>query len=355
MNAAQPLSIVPATRVPLSELVALMAAQAVRLVSLDPRLDGILYGPSEIEAVLSRQLNQPDRVPLGLLDQHGRVRGYALPDVWELAEHSPLHAFLTPRNGIACSLTLPPANDPAAPMAVKTMLTALSTDWHATRNRITGDLIRWPACDTAWLQPTLEQQGFVLDSICAFRPQSTPLPTQSSEAASIELREASPADEEALVQLFVEELKVHEQCVPCARVSPAAIAGFRQKLARLWQGGRLDEGAPLVLVAAKEQQVVGMAECMLLHVERYEEPGWTPPGNYGCLDNVCVAPTARGLGVGAQLARAALALFAARSDLNGSLLWYSPDNRFAADFWTRRGFHPLWSTYQRIHLVSHYG
>ncbi len=348
MNASQPLSIVPGAQVPLSDLVALVAAQAARLAALDPRLDGILHRPSEIEAVLTRQL---DQVPLVLLDQHGRVRGYAVPDVWELAEHSLLHAFLTPRNGIACSLTLPPANDPAAPMAVKTMLTSLSTDWHAAHNRTTGDLMRWPACDTAWLQPILERQGFMLDSICAFRPQSVPLPVQLSEAASIELREAVPADEEALVQLFVEELRVHERSVPCARVSPAAIAGFRQKLARLWQGGRFDEGAPLVLVAAREQQVVGMAECMLLRVELHEEPGWTPPGNYGCLDNVCVAPTARGLGIGAQLTRAALALFAVRSDLNGSLLWYSPDNRFAADFWTRRGFLPLWSTYQRIHPV----
>jgi ribosomal protein S18 acetylase RimI-like enzyme len=352
MGASQSLSIVPATQVPLSDLVALVVAQASRLVALDPRLDGILHTPSAVEATLVCQLRQADRVPIALQDHYGRVRGYGLPNVWELAEHSLLHAFLTPRNGIARSLTLPPASDPDAAEVVATMLTALTIDWRNTQSRTTGDLIRWPMCDAAWLRPILEVHEFVLDSICAFRPQQAPLPMPSSEAASIELREASPADEEALVRLFEEELRVHEQCVPCARVSPAAICGFRQKLARLWQGGRLDDGAPLVLVATREQQVVGMAECVLLDVDHNEEPGWTPPGRYGCLDNVCVAPTARGQGIGAYLTRAALAIFASQPSLDGSLLWYSPDNRFAADFWTRRGFLPLWATYQRIHSTS---
>jgi ribosomal protein S18 acetylase RimI-like enzyme len=342
------LSIVPATQVPLHDLAAFVVAQASRLVALDSRLDGILHTPSAVKDVLGFQLHQTDRVPIALQDRHGRVRGYGLPDVWELTEYSLLHAFLTPRNGIARTLTLPPASDPNAAEAAATMLTALTTDWHNTQSRTTGDLFRWPVRDAAWLHPILEEHGFLLDSICAFRPQQAPIPAPSSESASIELREASPADEEALVRLFEEELRVHEQCVPCARVSLAAICGFRQKLAQLWQGGRLDDGAPLVLVATREQQVVGMAECVLLDVDHNEEPGWTPPGRYGCLDNVCVAAAARGQGIGAHLTRAALALFSLQSSLNGSLLWYSPDNRFAADFWTRRGFLPLWATYQRL-------
>jgi GNAT superfamily N-acetyltransferase len=347
------LSIVPATQVSLCDLVELVMAQASRLVALDPHLKGILHEPSAVEAVLTSQLRQPAQTPIALLDRDGRVRGYGQPDMWELSEYSLLYAFLTSRNGIVRSFTLPAPSDPDATEVVTAMLTALSTDWHAAHRSTTGDLIRWPARDVAWLHPILEQHGFLLDSICAFRPPPAFPPMKSAEAASIELREATPADEEALVQLFEEELRVHEQCVPCARVSSAAICGFRQKLARLWQGGSFADGAPLVLVATRERQVVGMAECVLLRVELNEEPGWTPPGNYGCLDNVCVAAAVRGQGVGALLTQAALALFAAQPSLNGTLLWYSPDNRFAADFWTRRGFLPLWTTYQRLYSIIH--
>jgi GNAT superfamily N-acetyltransferase len=228
------------------------------------------------------------------------------------------------------------------------LLSALTTWWQQANS--TGDLIRWPACDTGWLHPLLvEQRGFVLDSICALRSGHASLLASSPEIAGLLLREAIAGDEVALVQLFEEELRVHADTVPCARVSLAAIEDFRHKLARRWHGGTFEEGAPLVLVAEVEGQVVGMAECMLRYVDANEEPGWIPPGRYGLLDNVCVSAHARGRGIGTCLTHETLARFAALPALKGTLLWYSPANRLAADFWPRFGFVPLWTTYQRLH------
>src|SRR6266700_1003988 len=49
--------------------------------------------------------------PLVALDAKGHVRGYVKPDVWPLSSSSILLAFLTERNGIARSLTLPNLDD----------------------------------------------------------------------------------------------------------------------------------------------------------------------------------------------------------------------------------------------------
>jgi GNAT superfamily N-acetyltransferase len=302
---------------------------------------------SWIEAVLSMQQDQKQAVPLAVLAPDGRVCAYVAPALWQLSPQSMLHAFLTERNGIARTLTLPSPADCDASRVVAAMLAALTTRWEQAQS--TGDLLRWPSYDTGWLHPLLEQRGFVLDSICALRSRDEPVLVPSPEGAGLLVREATAADEEALVQLFEEELRVHADTVPCARVSLVAIEGFRSKLARRWHGGTLEEGAPLVLVAQMEGQIVGMAECMLLYVDANEEPGWTPPGHYGCLDNVCIHAHARGRGIGTRLVQAALARFASLPDLKGTLLWYSPANRLAADFWPRFGFLPLWTTYQRLH------
>lgn len=345
MTTSESFSIVPATRVPMSSLIALVQAQASRLQAVDPRLPAV-PSASWIEAMLLVQQEQDQPVPLVALDPAGQVRGYVAPALWTLPPQSLLHAFLTERNGIARSLTILSAPD--ASRVAAALLSALMIWWQQAD--CTGDLIRWPTRDAGWLHPLLvEERGFVLDSICAFRSGHAPSLASFPEIAGLLLREATVSDEEVLVQLFEEELRVHADTVPCARVSLAAIEGFRRKLARRWHGGTYEDGAPLVLVAEVEGHVVGMAECMQMYVDANEEPGWTPPGRYGCLDNVCVSAHARGLGIGTRLTQAALAHFASLPALKGTLLWYSPANRLAADFWPRFGFVPLWTTYQRLH------
>jgi GNAT superfamily N-acetyltransferase len=89
-----------------------------------------------------------------------------------------------------------------------------------------------------------------------------------------------------------------------------------------------------------------MAQTSLLEVSEEDEPGYTPPGRYWCIDHLCVREQARGRGIGQHLVRMLFDTFVPYA-LDGSLLWYHIDNPLAAYFWPRLGYLPLWSTYQR--------
>ncbi len=342
------LTIAPATPAMLPAIAHLLRLQSLRQHRQDPRL--CVPTPMATVAALTTALMQPHAHamhPLVALDAQGQVRGYVEPSLWELSAHSPLLAFLTQRNGTARHLIVPAPEEPEASAVMTTLLTALTQFWRW--ESVTADLIRWPDSD-AWLAPLLEAHGFRLDSICALAPASIPLPASRVREGTRTLRQAHPDDETALVALFTEEVHTHEPVVPSARLRPGALAGFRAKLHQLWSGGTLEDGTPLVLVCEHERQVVGMAEVSLLTVTAGDEPGFTPPGRYGCLDNVSVHEGMRGQGIGQQLVQAVFTAFAARSlSLDGYVLWYNPDNVQAGRFWPFLGFRPLWTTYQRLH------
>jgi GNAT superfamily N-acetyltransferase len=297
-----------------------------------------------LEGLLTRQCQDAVR-PLVVLDARDAVRGYAHPGLWELAETCTLHAFLTPRNGIAHALTLPAPSEGDAAAVCTLLLSGLSDSWH--RQRTTGDLIRWPSFDP-WLHAALHEQGFVLDSFCALHPPGPPRFGQRPPFPWLHIRPACLEDEAVLVALFEEEVALHAACVPCARVSSQAVRGFHEGLARLWAGLSLDEGGPMVLVAEQARQVVGMAEWRRLRVRADDEPGFTRAGHYGCIDNVSVKEGMRGQGIGRRLVQEVFAALVPLP-LDGSLLWYNPDNALAAAFWSSLGCEPLWTTYQRLH------
>jgi GNAT superfamily N-acetyltransferase len=329
----------------LTEVVALFLAQQARQHLLDPRLDQARTR-QHLTTALAKQLECSEPA-LVALDAQGRVRGCALPGVWELPESSILRAFLSARNGVAPLLILPdPAEQEAAAVAAA-LLSALSEAWQ--RLGTTGDLVRWPSADCAWLEPTLAAHGFRLDSVCALRSLA-PLPEAASRLASrFSIRAARPADEAVLVSLFEEELRYHERHTPFVRSSSQVLTTFRRKLTRLWNGSSLHEGAPLILVVEQAGEIVAMAENTLLVVQPDDEPGFTPSGSYGCIDNVSVREHLRGQGIGHLLTQVIFTAFAASSlCLDGSILWYNPDNPQAGRFWPRLGFVPLWTTYQRL-------
>ena len=342
------LTITPATSAMVPALLQLMWRQESRQYRQDSRL--CVRSPMAVVTDLTTALKESAAEtsrPLVALDAQGQVRGYVEPALWELSAHSPLLAFLTQRNGIARRLLAPVPEEPEAASVVKALLAALTTCWRW--ESVTADLIRWPSSDS-WLAPLLFVEGFRLDSICALAPLSLSLPVARTGGDTRILRQARPDDETALVALFTEEIRAHEPMVPSARLRPGALAGFRAKLHRCWSGGTLEDGAPLVLVCEDGQQVVGMAEVSLLTVNAGDEPGFTPPGQYGCLDNVSVHEGMRGQGIGQQLVQAVGTAFAACSlRLDGYVLWYNPDNEQAARFWPFMGFRPLWTTYQRLH------
>ncbi len=330
----------------LPAVVACLVAQELRLAALDPRLRAA-RSPHQVEAALTEQRAQ-GTPHLIALDAAGRVRGCALPGVWALPERSSLHAFLSPRNGITHALALPDPSEPEARGVAAALLDALSGYWHAQGT--TGDLIRWPAADR-WTLPLLFAQGFRLDSVCALRALS-PL-TGAQVPPDLLIRPARADEEGTLVALFEEELRAHEPYTPFIHSTPTALAAFRDKLARTFAGRRLQDGAPLLLVAARDGQIVAMIQATLVEIASDEEPGFTPPGRYGCIDNLSVREGWRGQGIGRALVQAVFDTFAATGlPLCGWLLWYNPDNPLANAFWPRLGFVPLWTTYQRLHPVG---
>ncbi len=333
------------TEADIPALVDLIRAQQTRQRTGDPRLPQVqrraqraasLHEGSQQEALIA-------------LDEKGHVRGYARPGVWEIKPTSILRAFLTARNGVVSTLTLPDPADADAGAVATALVSALDAFWQQAGT--SGDLVRWPSTES-WLEAALAEQGFQLDSICALRSCAPFFAQRPAPAPLQRVRMARPDDEEILVKLFEEELLFHERYTPFVRSSPGVLAAFRRKLKEMWEGDALDvleAGAPVVLVVEQEQTVVAMAENTLLSVAPGDAPGYTPAGCYWCLDNVSVREAWQGQGIGRLLVQAVedvreeLGLL-----LDGYILWYNPDNPKAARFWPRLGFHPLWTTFQRL-------
>jgi GNAT superfamily N-acetyltransferase len=305
-----------------------------------------MHARHQIEAALT-SLWQEDRYgqPLVALDSNGKVRAFAYPDTWELPETSVLLAFLSARNGIVRHLTLPDPIDADASSVAASLLNVLDDCWRSANTA--SDLIRWPGADK-WVEPLLLRQGFQLDSICAVRSLTPFFAAQPVASSLLHIRPALSIDENALINLFEEELCFHERYTPFVHCSSQVLQAFRQKLQRLWQGASLSEGAPMVLVAELSGEIIAMVENTLLVVGAFDEPGFTAQGCYWCIDNISVREAFRGQGVGRQLLQEVENRLAElQLELNGYVLWFNPDNPEAAAFWSRLGFQPLWTTYQR--------
>lgn len=341
----RPAVITQLTRAQVPAIVDLIMTQETRqfLQSTPPLA---VHSRQQIETVLTTSHCNADVRPPVLLSQHGKVRAYVHPAVWTLKENSILHSFLTARNGIAQRLTLPDPADENADTIVNTLLDFLDAFWQKADT--SGDLIRWPSSD-AWIEPFLIQHGFRLDSICAFHALQPFFTTRPLASPLLRIRCARPEDEQSLVNLFEQEIRFHERYTSFVHSSPQVLEAFRRKLQHLWQGISLTDDAPLVLVAEQAREIVAMAENTLLEVGPYDEPGFTPPGHYWCIDNVSVREDLQGQGIGRLLVQGIEDILASlQLNLNGYILWFHPDNPKASLFWSLLGFQPLWTTYQRF-------
>jgi len=228
------------------------------------------------------------------------------------------------------------------------LLEALTDFWQ--RQETEADLLRWPARET-WLFSLIRAHGFQLDSVCALRALDAFFSEAPVAPPGISFRMAQSPDEAALLRLFHEELRFHERATPFVRSSPAVLQAFQHKLEQCWKGVSFEDGAPLIVVAQQGDTLVAMAENTLLTVSEVDDPGFTPPGRYWCIDNVSVLGPFQHQGIGRSLVSAIESIrLALELDLHGYMLWYNPDNTTAERFWTRLGFVPLWTTYQRRHI-----
>lgn len=340
----EPVIITHLTRAQIPAVIDLMMAQEIRQARQDSSHLAV-HSRRQIEVALTNQYNS-DAQPVVALNRYGDVRAYAHPAIWTLKEDSILHSFLTARNGIVQKLTLPDPADEHAGTIVNTLLDFLNACWQKADT--SGDLIRWPSTD-CWVEPLFIQHGFRLDSICTFHPQQPFFSTRPMPSPLLRIRTARPEDEKSLISLFEQELHFHEQYTPFVHSSPQVLEAFRRKLQHLWQGISLEDDAPLVLVAEQARQIVAMAENTLLEVGPYDEPGFTPPGRYCCIDNISVRADLQGQGVGCLLMQAIEDILTSlQLKLNGYILWFNPDNPKAAHFWSSLGFQPMWTTYQRF-------
>ena len=340
----EPVIITHLTRAHVPAVIDLIMAQEMRQ-SRQNASPLAVHSRHQIEVGLTNQYNSDIR-PVVALNRDGHVRAYAHPAIWILNENSILLSFLTARNGIVQKLTLPDPADEHAGTTVNTLFDFLNAFWQKAGT--SGDLMRWPSADS-WVEPLFTKHGFRLDSICTFHPLQPFFSSRPMPSPLLHIRSARPEDEKSLMSLFEQELHFHERYTPFVHSSPQVQEAFRRKLQRLWQGISLEDDAPLVLVAEQAREIVAMAENTLLEVGPYDEPGFTPPGRYWCIDNISVREDVQGQGIGHLLMQAIEDILTSlQLKLNGYVLWFNPDNPKAAHFWSRLGFQPLWTTYQRF-------
>jgi GNAT superfamily N-acetyltransferase len=278
-------------------------------------------------------------------DTAGRLRGAVVPAVWQVKRESMLRAFVAGCNGVTHQFILPDPQDGDLPDVLGALLEALTVFWQ--QHDTDADLLRWPSLET-WMLPLIAGYGFQLDSICAVRNLDPFFATVPRVPGGLHVRLAQPSDAPALLRLFDTELLFHERSTPFVRSSPAVLQAFGRKLEHLWRGEPFEDGAPLIVVAEQDECLVAMAENTLVTIGEQDEPGFTPPGSYWCIDNVSVLEAFQRQGIGRVLVQTIESMRLTLSlGMKGYLLWYNPDNTTAEQFWSRLGFTPLWTTYQR--------
>jgi GNAT superfamily N-acetyltransferase len=286
----------------LAAVTALLAAAAERAAAADPRLPPA-RPPGDGPALVA-------------VDAAGTVHGHVRPVAQELAEDDDARLYAPDR-----SVTWA---DAAAdgPDAVRALAAAV----RATGPGAAADAVLWPAVEAGWWAAAdLTPAG-----VYALRP---PDPLPGPLPPGVTARPGTAADADAVAALHDEAVAFQAAASPYVRHLPSAAAGFRRRLV----GG---ESASTVLAAG--DRLVGV--CEWWPVAAGQGPP-LPAGRYVYLNSVAVTAAARSAGLGRALVAAALA--AAGGDLDGSTLWFSPQNPVASRVWPHLGWRPLWTAWER--------
>ncbi len=330
-------------------LIDLIYAQEQRWHRLDSRLRQARA--REAIAMLLDGFRESASPPLVARNAGGLVRGYVAPTIREfspknLNDATMLEVFAT-RTGFAESLTLPaPDEEDAVPVATA-LLEALHHSWES--QGVLAEVYRWPAQD-AWVDGVLRAAGCEPFLYRSLRwPEPLP-PTSHALPADVHIRRAVEKDADDLVALYLEESQYHHEHSPFFRMVPGLASAFRSLLWAAWESKPVEQGGPVVLVAERDGQVVGMAYTYAIRADMHQRD-YVPPGCYCDIAEVGVRTDLRGQGIGRALVQG---VFAAYADvqIDGYILGYSPHNPLSSRFWPHLGFHPSITLYQRRRLAN---
>lgn len=213
----------------------------------------------------------------------------------------------------------------------------------------TAAVVTWPSRDIEGVT-ALQAHGLQPLAVVAIRPRPGVRGGRRSGHArgitgsDLRIRPAGAADADAVARFGVEvaQFDAHFSGTPAR---PGAAAAMRREAERLLAGsaGAIPGGAWTWLAERREGPVGVIA------AQRPQDAGWIAPLTrltpvaYTVLGYV--RPDERSAGVGAALAAR---LHAAADDENvaATLLHYEQLNPYAAPFWSRQGYRPLWTVWE---------
>jgi GNAT superfamily N-acetyltransferase len=342
MSASQ-VTVGPLTDADVPAVIDLTIAQETRWHSSDPRLERPHERPEIASRLAALRQEKPQTEFLVAWDGSGRACGYAQPALFELPPDSDLLAYFRSSNGTCERLVLPAPDEDDASAVLAALIAALTARWQ--QQHTLADMITWPSTD-AWVAPLLKAHGFEAAHVLNHRPVG-PLATSTQLAATdLKVRQAQPSDEDDLVALNRANVAHDASYSPFITVVPTLEPALRAQLGRLWAGGSVEDGVPLVLVVEHEGTLVGMAQTYLEMEPGFGGSGSLPRGRYTYLHEVIVYPEWRGKGVGRLLVQGVMGAYAAL-DVTGYTLYFSPFNPLSSTFWPHLGFSPVLTTYMR--------
>ncbi|WP_197321502.1 GNAT family N-acetyltransferase [Saccharomonospora sp. NB11] len=190
--------------------------------------------------------------------------------------------------------------------------------------------VTWPSRDLA-VSEALASHGFVPSTVLAVREAAPPEDAPSTEVRPVTASDgASLAD---LLDLWLAEWR-HAISVGAAIDRPDAAALLAGELRRA--------------ISAEEPMWVAEIDGVLagLALARWPAPHpRLPSGSWAHVHTVSVAADVRRRGVGRALVATAHGRLLARG-ARGTYVFYSPHNALSTVFWHRRGYRPLWTTWE---------
>jgi len=201
----------------------------------------------------------------------------------------------------------------------------------------TATVITWPTRDIDGPGPLL-RHGLAPRAVIAARTAGRRGATAVPVEPAVRIRQAVPADLDAVVQLGLETIRfdAHFGTVIERPGTPVAL--------RHEAGAVLAAPDPWVWLAERAGTPIG-----LLYAERPEFAGWIAPmvraEPVAYLELMDVLPGERGRGVAAALT-GQLHQAADESGVAVTLLHYEQVNPLSGPFWSQQGYRPLWTSWE---------